>query len=99
VLSDFTIFRNFKDGIAKEIEPVYKSIGRSHFKALLSTGHFRRLDPVLGGILILTPLPREIGLNLIGIHKLKSFEFIAISAFVNVVGILFVLLLSFFIKL
>jgi hypothetical protein len=99
VVSDFTLFRNFKDGIAQEIEPVYKDIGKGHFKNLLSTKDFRFLDPVIGGILILTPLPREIGLNLIGIHKLKANQFLAISAFVNIVGILFILLLSFFIKL
>jgi hypothetical protein len=99
IISDFTLFRNFKDGIAEEVEPIFKTIEKSHFRTLLSTKHFRRLDPVLGGILLLTPLPREIGLNLIGIHKLKSHEFIAISALVNVVGILFILLLSLFIKL
>jgi hypothetical protein len=99
VLSDFTLFRNFKDGIAEEVEPLYKTVGKSHIKTLLRTKHFRMLDPVVGGLLILTPLPHEIGMRLIGIHKLKNYDFIMVSAVINIVGILFILLLSLIIKL
>lgn len=99
IISDFTLFRNFKDGIAEEIEPITDSLEKSKFKNLMKTKHFKRLDPVIGGLLILTPLPKEMGLNLIGMHKLKNYEFIALSAFVNVVGILFILILSLVIKL
>ncbi len=98
ILSDFTIFRLFKDGLAEEIEPLYENLGKNHFKHILRTKHFRRLLPVIGAIIILTPLPDDVGINLMGIHKLKNQQFLVLSALVNVVGIIFILLLSFVIK-
>jgi len=98
VISDFTIFRLFKDGLSEELEPIYESFEKNHFKKVLKTKHFRWLFPVIGAILILTPLPHDVGINLIGVHRLKNHQFLVLSALVNVVGVIFILLLSFIIK-
>ena len=98
IISDFTIFRFFKDGLAEEIEPFYENLGKNHIKHVLRTKKFRRIMPIIGALIILTPLPNDVGINLMGIHKLKNNQFIFVSALVNLVGIIFILLLSFIIK-
>ena len=96
--SDFLFFKFTKDGIASEIEPIYEGLAGNHFNKILRTKHFRWLFLVLGALIILSPFPKTAGLNLLGIPKLKNRQFIALSAAINVVGIAFILFLSFFIK-
>ncbi len=91
ITADFTIFNLAKDGLASEITPIYEKFGKNHFHNVLRTKHFRWLFPVLGAILILTPVPHDVGINLMGIHKLKSYQFVMISTLVNVVGLSFII--------
>ena len=99
IMSDFLFFKYTKDNIGKEIEPVYKNLTGGHFHRVLNTRHFRWLLPVVGTLIIFSPLPKEPGIHLLGIPKLKSRDFILISALVNIAGIAFILFLSLFIKL
>lgn len=99
ILADFIFFNLVKDHIGDEIAPIYETvIGKNHFKQVMDTKHFRWLFPIIGAGIILSPLPKTMGLNMLGIHKLKRLEFVAISALVNAVGIAFILLLSFAFK-
>ncbi len=98
VVSDFTIFRLIKDNLAKEMEPIYEAVAESKFKKTLKSKHFRWLYPIIGAILIFSPLPNQVGTNLMGIHKLKTQQFIIFSAVTNILGIIFILCLSFIIK-
>lgn len=97
-LSDFFFFNLAKDGIASEIEPIYENLAGNHFHKVLRTRHFRWLFPVIGAAIILSPLPKTAGLHLLGIPKLNRTQFIVLSALMNIVGISFILILSFFIK-
>lgn len=98
LLSDLLFFSVFKDNLGKEIEPIYESLAGNHFHKVIHTRHFRWLFPVLGAFIILSPLPKAPGLHMLGIPKLKTEEFILLSAGVNIVGIAFILFLSIFIK-
>ena len=93
IIADLTIFKLVKDGLAQELAPIYENFGKNHFKNILRTKHFRWMFPVLGGLLILTPLPHDVGINLMGIHKLKTYQFVIISAVVNIVGLSFIIFL------
>lgn len=97
-LSDFLFFKFTKDGLGAEIEPIYENLAENHTPHVLHTKHFRWLFPVIGAVIVLSPFPKTEGLHLLGIPRLKNHQFIALSAFVNVVGIAFILFLSFFIK-
>ena len=99
IISDFLFFNFTKDGIGEEIEPIYEGLAGNHFTRILHTRQFRWLFPVIGALIILSPLPKTPGIHLLGIPKLKARDFIALSALVNVAGIAFILFLSFFIKL
>ena len=99
IMSDYIFFNMIKDNIGEELKPIFEGLtGGNHIKNVLGTEHFRWLFPIIGAGIILSPLPKVMGLNMLGIHKLKRMQFIALSAGVNTVGIAFILLLSFFIK-
>lgn len=99
VISDFIFFNMVRDHIGDEIKPIFEGLkGGNHLHNVLKTEHFRWLFPIVGAGIILSPLPKNMGLKMLGIHKLKRLQFVALSAGVNTVGIAFILLLSFFIK-
>jgi hypothetical protein len=98
IISDFLFFRLIKDNLASEIAPIYEKLEGNHFKKILHTKHFRWMFPVIGAIIILSPLPNDTGLHLLGIPKLRPHQFIFLSLALNTIGIIFILLLSFIIK-
>lgn len=99
VISDFIFFNMVRDHIGDEIKPIFEGVsGGNNLNNILDTEHFRWIFPIIGAGIILSPLPKSMGLNMLGVHKLKRIQFVALSAAVNTVGIAFILLLSFIIK-
>lgn len=98
ITSDFFFFKLIKDGLAAEIEPIYEELAGNNFNKVLKTKHFRWLFPVVGALIIISPFPKEPGLNLLGIPKLTSKQFVLLSTFINLLGLAFIILLSFVIK-
>jgi len=91
VIGDYIIFRFLKDNVFDEIKPVFMKLGGSHFSQLISTPYFAWLAPVLGALIIASPFPDEIGVGLMGISKLKNWQFLTISFLLNGLGILFII--------
>lgn len=98
LLGDFVIFRFVRDNVAGEVERLYDEFGGRHLTHLLHTRYFHWTLPVIGALIIASPLPDEIGVSLLGISKMKTHHFIALSFILNTVGIITVLILSNFIK-
>ena len=99
VVGDLLIFRFIKDGLAEEIELVYNKIdGGPHLKKLLHSKYFNWMLPVMGAIIIASPLPDELGVNLMGLSKISTSRFILLSYFLNSLGIFLVVSASVFIK-
>ena len=91
VVGDFTIFRFIKDNLKKELELIFDHIdGDHHFKKVLHTKYFSWTLPVIGAIIIASPFPDEIGVSLMGISKMKTYQFILISFLLNAIGIFLV---------
>lgn len=91
VVGDFVIFRFVKDDLAREIKVIYNEIdGNHHLKKVLHTKYFGWTFPVIGAIIIASPLPDELGISLMGISKLKTYQFLIISLILNAVGIFLV---------
>lgn len=93
VLGDYLIFRFFKDRVFEEIRPALRKIGKPLVNKLIFTSRFSWMVPVLGAILIASPLPDEIGIALMGLSKIKNWQFLVIAFFLNSLGILLMLLL------
>lgn len=98
VLGDLMIFRFVKDGLIKEIMPVYKSLGGNHINRVLNTKYFSWSFPVLGAVIMASPLPDELGVSLLGLTRLKTYQFMIISFGLNVVGIVLLVTASGFVK-
>ena len=99
VTGDLLIFRFVKDDLAKEIKLLYKRFDKNHhFKKVLHTRYFSWSLPVVGALIIASPLPDELGVSLMGISKLKTYQFLLISFVLNSLGIFLVTSSSFFFK-
>lgn len=111
VVSDFIMFNYVKDGLGKEIMPIAEDVAeeveevfeKPAFRDLIrgkgfKAKHYKWLYQVAGAILILTPLPHDVGIKLLGTKKLKQHQYIQLSALVNIIGLGFIILLSFIIK-
>ncbi len=98
VVGDLIIFRFIKDDLISEVEPIYEQFGGGHVTKLLHSRYFSWTLPVIGAVLIASPLPDEIGISLLGLSKMKTYQFIVLSFGLNAVGIIFVVTSSLFIK-
>lgn len=99
VIGDLVIFRLVKDSLSEEIEDIYKSLDRKrHIKRLFRSKYFNWMLPVLGAIIIASPLPDELGVSLMGISKMKTVPFAIISFFLNFLGIFLIVAASAIIK-
>lgn len=94
VLGDFLIFRFLKDGVFEELKPLFHTYGGNHVAALLRTPYFAWFSPVVGAIIIASPFPDEIGIALMGLSRIKIWQFVALSFVLDTLGILAVVLLA-----
>lgn len=91
VLGDLIIFRFIKDDLVEELSPVYHKLGGDHLTRVLHTKYFSWTLPVIGALIIASPLPDEIGVSLLGIAKMKTYKFILLSFLLNTIGIFLII--------
>ena len=84
---DFTIFRFIRNGIIKELTPIYKQLGGDHLTRILYSKYFKFILPIIGAVIIASPFPDEIGISLIGISKIKTYQFVFLSVVLDIIGI------------
>jgi hypothetical protein len=88
VVGDLLIFRFVKDRIASDILLLLEH--RSTFKrfgALFKLRFFRWFTYLLGGIIIASPLPDELGISLLGFSHMNTRYFIVLSFVFNFLGV------------
>ncbi len=98
VAGDLIIFRFIKDNLLEEITPIYNRLGGSHMTAVLHTKYFSWTLPVIGALIIASPLPDEVGVSLMGISRMKTYQFLFLSFLLNAIGIFLVVSASTVIK-
>ncbi len=94
VLGDYLIFRVLKDRVFEELSPLFEKIGGSFLEKLFLTPFFIWLIPIIGAVIVASPLPDELGIGLLGLSKVKNWHFVLISFLLNAVGIFFVITLA-----
>lgn len=87
VIGDFTIFRFIKDGLLSEIIPIYHSLGGGHLTRVLRTKYFSWTLRVIGAIIIASPFPDELGVSLMGITKIKTYQFLILAFVLDTIGV------------
>ncbi|OGK45593.1 hypothetical protein A2956_02800 [Candidatus Roizmanbacteria bacterium RIFCSPLOWO2_01_FULL_37_57] len=98
VIGDFIIFRFIQDDLVSEVKLLYEQFGGGHISKVLHSRYFSWSLPVIGAFLVASPLPDEIGISLLGLSKMKTYQFLILSFCLNAGGIMFVVTSSFFIK-
>ena len=98
VTSDFLIFRFVKNNLASEVELIYNHFGGKHLHHLAHSKYFSWFFPVFGAIIIASPLPDELGVSLMGISKMRSYQFLILSFILNATGIFLIISASNLIK-
>lgn len=87
VLGDSLIFIFLKDKVFEELEPIITKLSQHPFWHVFKTPYFSWLTPVIGAIIIASPLPDELGITLLSATRLKKWQFIILSFVLNSVGI------------
>jgi len=90
IFGDLVIFKVFKDGVFKEFEPLFDKLPqRSFFKR---DGVIKNLSlSILGAFIIMSPIPDEVGIGLLGLSKIKIWQFALLSFVLNSIGIYLVI--------
>ncbi len=94
VIGDYIIFRFLKDSVFDEIKPIFMKLGGSNLSRLIHTPYFAWVAPVVGALIVASPFPDEIGVGLMGISKLKNWQFLVISFVLNSLGILLIVTIA-----
>lgn len=87
VVADFVLFRFFKGDLIGEITPIYNKLGGKHLTSLMRHRLLRWSLPVIGAIIIASPFPDEIGITLMGVSKIKTYQFFLLSLFLDIGGV------------
>lgn len=89
VLGDLIIFRFVKDRLSDHLMELIKHEGwGKRVRALLRLRYLRWFTFFVGGLIIASPLPDEIGISIMGLEKMKVLWFIPISFAFNFIGII-----------
>lgn len=94
VLGDSLLFLFVRDRVAKDASALMTGPKWKRVLRVLKRRHFRRILPVMGALIIASPLPDEIGLALIGVSRLTRPQFFVLSYCMNTLGIFVILLLA-----
>lgn len=85
--ADFVLFRFFRSNIMGEITPLYNRLGGRHLTKLMHHKFLRWALPVIGTFIIASPFPDEIGIVLMGISKIKNYQFALLSLILDITGV------------
>lgn len=88
VLGDLLIFRFMKDRLSRDLLHLLSHApGSKRIRALFRLKYFRWFTFFIGGLIIASPLPDELGVSLLGFSKMKESLFIPLSFAFNFIGI------------
>lgn len=91
-VGDYLIIRYLRDHIFEEIRPVFMNHGGKPLKKLFATPYFAWAIPIIGAIIVMSPFPDEVGIGLMGISRLKTWQLMGLLYLLDVVGIFLIVI-------
>lgn len=91
VTGDLIIFHAARKHISSELLPLYYYFGGKHINRLLSHKYLNWLQPFIFILLMISPIPDELTIGIIGLSKMKTSKFLLLSYIFNTIGILIIL--------
>ena len=99
MLGDYILYQFVRSNdLSGDIDELFRYFGGKKLRHLIYSRHFRWMLPVIGAFIIVSPLPDELGVSLMGISKLSPKYFLIVTFLLDTLGVLLLLSLSFFIK-
>ncbi|HLB66346.1 MAG TPA: hypothetical protein VJJ78_01990 [Candidatus Saccharimonadales bacterium] len=93
-VGDYAIFKYMKDKIFVELAPLMHRVTTHRLAKLFYTPYLLWLKALVGAALIASPFPDEVGVSILSLSKIKRWQFLLITLFLNTVGIFLVLLIE-----
>ena len=93
-VGDFIMFRFLKDTLIEDLTSFLNNSAKRRFTHFIKTSYVRWLLVLIGGAIIASPLPDELGLMMMGISKTNTKLFVLISLISNFIGILIIGLIA-----
>ena len=87
VCGDYLIFAFVRDRLGEDFSYLIKRNGSPRFFKIFHRKSFRWVLPFVGALIIASPLPDELGLVLLGVAKMSTRRFLAVSYAFNATGI------------
>ena len=87
VVGDMIIFRFVRDRMADHLLEILPHKNTRRLHRILKFRFFRYLTFLIGGLIIASPLPDELGISLLGLSKMRSLHFVPLSFGFNFMGI------------
>jgi hypothetical protein len=86
-VADFGIFRFFKNNLLSEITPIYDRLGGQKLTRLMRHKLLKWSLPIIGAIIIASPFPDELGIGLMGLTNIKSYQFVLLCLALDIMGV------------
>lgn len=91
---DLALFAFIRQRLAEDMRYIIRASHLSRVDAIFKTRLARWATPLLGALIIASPLPDEIGITLLGLSEIPAGLFVLVSFACNTVGIVLVALFA-----
>lgn len=90
MVGDYIIFRFMKDRVFEELAPLFRQLHTPRVRTLFKSPYFGWLLPLIGAVIIASPMPDEVGVSMLGLSKIRPWQFFVVTFTLNVCGIFLV---------
>ncbi|KKW11080.1 MAG: hypothetical protein UY50_C0021G0014 [Parcubacteria group bacterium GW2011_GWA2_49_9] len=87
---DLILFLFIRDRLADDVKGMFPKASVRRFLNSFHLGFWKWLAPLLGALIIASPLPDEFGISLLGLSRTRMALFLPISFVMNFLGVLLV---------
>ncbi len=94
LVGDFILFSFFRDNVTDDLNYLFKLAKIKRWKQIFKSPIFKVFLTLIGGLIIASPLPDELGLAVMGFSKTNNFTFALISFVCNAGGIILIALVA-----
>ena len=91
MVGDLIIFNFLRDKVYEELKPWFSGLNTSRAAHIFKSRWLAWTLPVLGAVIIASPLPDELGVALMGGSNLNRLQFMVLSYILNTVGIFIII--------
>jgi hypothetical protein len=90
LIGDLIIFFFIRDTVTDDISYVTRKLKLQKYLSLFNLGFLRVLTPIIGALIIASPLPDELGIAMMGLARTPTYTLVLISFVMNFIGILLI---------